>query len=78
MIMIDLQKAFDATNHDKLLRKLSVTGFFDDTAKWFQSYLANQTFSVILENSFYRNFKQYIWCPAKIYTWSFTILDLCS
>ena len=78
MIMIDPQKAFDAINHDKLLRKLSIIGFSDDTATWFQYYLANQKFSVNLENSFYRNFKHYIWCPTKSYTWSFPILDLCS
>ena len=76
--MIDLQKAFDAINYDKLLRKLSIIGFSDDTAKWFQSYLANQKFSENSENSFCRNFKHYICCPTKSYTWSFPILDLCS
>ena len=40
-ILIDLQKAFDAINHDILLKKLSIIGFSDHTIKWFQSYLSN-------------------------------------
>ena len=52
MILIDLQKAFDMINHDILLKKLSIIGFSDDTAKWFQSYLSNRKFTVNLENSF--------------------------
>ena len=52
MILIDLQKAFDTTNHDILLKKLSVIGFSDHTVKWFQSYLSNRKFTVNLDNSF--------------------------
>ena len=52
MILIDLQKAFDAINHNILLNKLSVIGFSDNTIKWFQSYLSNRNFTVDLENSF--------------------------
>ena len=52
MILIDLQKAFDTINHDILLKKLSIIGFSDHTAKWFQSYLSNRKFTVNLENSF--------------------------
>ena len=36
---------------------MSITGFSDDTIKWFPSYLSNQKFSVKLENSFSE-----IWC----------------
>ena len=52
MILTDLQKAFDTINHDKLLKKLSIIGFSDQTVKWFQSYLSNPKFMVNLENSF--------------------------
>ena len=40
-VLIDLQKAFDAINHDILLKKLSIIGFSDHTVKCFQSYLSN-------------------------------------
>ena len=40
-VLIDLQKTFDAINHDILLKKLSIIGFSDDTVKCFQSYLSN-------------------------------------
>ena len=33
MILTDLQKAFNMTNHDKLLRKLSIICFSDGTVK---------------------------------------------
>ena len=52
MILIDLQKAFDAINHDILLKKVSIIGFSDHAVKWFQSYLSNRKFTVNLENSF--------------------------
>ena len=52
VILIDLQKAFDMINHDKPLKKLGIIGFSDHTVKWFQSYLSNRKFMVILENSF--------------------------
>ena len=52
MILIDLQKAFDTINHDINLRKLSIIGFSDDPAKWFQSYLSNREFTANVENSF--------------------------
>ena len=40
-VLIDLQKAFDAINHDILLKKLSIIGFSDHTVKCFRSYLSN-------------------------------------
>ena len=52
MILIKLQYAFNAINHDILLKKLSIIGFSDHTVKWFQSYLSNRKFTVNLDNSF--------------------------
>ena len=37
MILIDLQKAFDTTDHDILLKQISVIGFSNQTIDWFQS-----------------------------------------
>ena len=38
MILIDLQRAFDMTDHDILLKKLSAICFSDHTIGWFKSY----------------------------------------
>ena len=44
MILIDLQKAFDAINLDILLKKMSALRFSDLSINWFQSYLSNRSF----------------------------------
>ena len=41
MILIDLLKAFDATNHEILLDKLHDIRFFEKTVAWFKSYLSD-------------------------------------
>ena len=46
VILIDLQKAFDTTNHGILLRKMSALRFSDRSINWFQSYLSNKIFRV--------------------------------
>ena len=52
MILIDLQKAFDAIDHDILLQKLYAIGFSKHSVNWFRSYLINRTFLVNLGNAF--------------------------
>ena len=52
MILIDLQKAFDTTDHDVLLQKLYAIGFSKHAVNWFQSYLSNRSFLVNLGNNF--------------------------
>ena len=52
MILIDLQKAFNTIDHDIVLQKLYVIGFFKHLVNWFQSYLINRTFLVNLGNAF--------------------------
>ena len=52
MILIDLQKAFDTTDHDILLQKLYAIGFSKHSMNWFRSYLINRTFLVNLKNAF--------------------------
>ena len=41
MVMIDLRKAFDTSNHQILWNKLQAMGVFN--IKWFQSYLTGRT-----------------------------------
>ena len=52
MILVDLQKAFDAIDHDILLKKLSAIGISNDAIGWFKPYLSNQLFRVNLENCY--------------------------
>ena len=49
MILIDLQKAFDTTEHKVLLDKL---GFSDYAISWFKSYLSNRSFIVNVKNDY--------------------------
>ena len=52
MILIDLQKACNTTDHDLLLQKLYPTGFLKHTVNWFKSYLSNRSFLINLGNKF--------------------------
>ena len=52
MILTDLQKAFDTTDHKILIEKMKCMGFSNDVIKWFESYLSKRMFSVQVEKSF--------------------------
>ena len=52
MILIDLQKAFDAINHEILPGKLHAIGFSEKTVAWFKSYLSDRAFKVNINNRF--------------------------
>ena len=52
LILIHLQKVFDAIDHDVQLQKLYAIGFLKHTSNWFKSYLSNRSFLVNLGNNF--------------------------
>ena len=52
MILVDLQKTFDAIDHDILLKKLTTIGFSNHTIGWFKLYFSNRLFRVNLENCY--------------------------
>ena len=52
MILIDLQKAFDTTDHKILIEKMKCMGFSNGVTKWFECYLSKRIFSVHVEKSF--------------------------
>ena len=51
MILIDLQKAFDTTNHEIRLGKLHAIGFSEKTVAWFKSHLSDRA-SKYINNHF--------------------------
>ena len=50
IILTDLQKALDTTDHEILLQKLKAIKFSETTMKWFKSYLPERIFLVNIEN----------------------------
>ena len=50
VILIDLQKTFDAIDHDALLEKFRDIGFSNHAIGWFKSHLSNGLFRVNSEN----------------------------
>ena len=52
MILVDLQKAFDALDHGVLLEKMKYFGFRAPVIKWFEFYLSNRKLLVCIDNIF--------------------------
>ena len=52
MILIDLQKAFDAINHDILLKQMSALRFSGRSVNWFQSYHSIRRFRVNVQGRY--------------------------
>ncbi|KAF2362725.1 Reverse transcriptase domain [Trinorchestia longiramus] len=48
LLLLDLSKSFDSVEHTRLLQKISNLGI---ATQWFQSYLANRSHAVRLENT---------------------------
>ena len=49
-VFLDLKKAFDTTNHEILLKKLSNYGFNGEAQTWFRNYLYDRTQYVSINN----------------------------
>ena len=52
MILIDLQKAFDAIDHNILLLKMPSLGFSREVIDWYKSYLSSRKFHVNVHDKF--------------------------
>ena len=50
-IFIDLQKAFDTVDHEKLLQKTDYYGIRGVTNDWFRSYRSNKNQFVLINNT---------------------------
>ena len=52
MILVDLQKAFNTLGRGVLLKKMKYFGFRTMGIKWFESYLSNVMFLVLIDYVF--------------------------
>ena len=50
LVLLDLSKAFDSINHNRLLRKLENIGASPATVEWFKSYLSSRSQSVRIQS----------------------------
>ena len=50
MVLIDLKKVFDTTDHNILIKRMPFLGFTDETIKWYTSYLSNRKCIISMEN----------------------------
>ena len=76
MILIDLQKAFDAIDRKILIDKMNCMGFSNDATKWFECYLSKRMFSVYIENSFSDKSSYNLWSTPRAHfrtTFVFTL-----
>ncbi|KAF2350051.1 Reverse transcriptase domain [Trinorchestia longiramus] len=60
LLLLDLSKAFDSVEHKRLLQKISNLGI---ATQWFQSYLANLSHAVRLENTISSTIQNYFGVP---------------
>ena len=67
MILIDVQMAFDTTDHVILFKKLNAIIFSNHTIGWFKSDLSNRLFRVNLESYLFRAFKCCMWNTTRVY-----------
>ena len=50
IILIDLSKAFETTNHEILLQKLQAIKFSEQSIQWFRSYFCDRIYLVETES----------------------------
>ena len=55
IILVDLQKAFDALDQGVLLEKMKHFGFRTSVTKWFESYLSSIKFLVCIDDVYSKN-----------------------
>ena len=49
---IDLQKVFDTTDHEIVLKKMGCIGFSEKVISWFEPYLSGKNFKVNIDKKF--------------------------
>ena len=64
MVLIDLQKAHDAMNHEILLKSY-FNWIFTELIAWFEPYFANKKFQVSIKNKFSNFLKNNCGVPKK-------------
>ena len=74
MAMLDLSKAFDCVQHDKLLLELYACGIGGKALAWLCSYLSSRQQQVVCRrNPPGRTVSCQPWCPSGFCTWSASV-----
>ena len=77
LVLLDLSKAFDSINHEKLLEKLSTVGASPSTVEWFRSYLSNRCQYVRINSTHSAWLSTcYPWCSSRCNPVAITVLHL--
>ena len=53
---LDLKGAFDTASHNAIIVKLARLGLFGPPLQWFQSFLSDRSFSLVIGNTFSRSY----------------------
>ena len=76
-VFIDLSKAFDTTDHEIILRKMSFLGFDQAAIRWFLSYLSGRTQRCDVNGKLYINCSRFqVRRTAEQYIGSFAACNL--
>ena len=68
MILIDLQKAFDTTDHQILIKKMKYLGFSKNVIAWVKLYLSEQKFKININTSYSSPLNLMCGVPPRIHS----------
>ena len=67
MILIDLQKVCNTSDHKILLDKKKCISFLNKAIKWFHSCLRSRSFSGVIGQCVFGSREHKLWCSSRIY-----------
>ena len=77
VVFLDIQKAFDSSSHNILLRKVEEQfGVSNVELKLFASYISNREQTCFVNGTMSTSKKNSLWSPPEIYFGTFTVFTL--